>query len=180
MLEIRFLAPEVRVAGRTLSGIAVPFDQAATIRANGGSFRETVRPGAFAACLAAKSDITALADHDATRLLGRTRTGTLRLSETRAGLAFEVDLPETPSGLEFAALGARGELAGCSIGFTIPKGGDAWAGEVRTISAATLDHVAIISGGRPAYDGTTAALRHQGGAQWGAAALRRAAWVAQL
>ena len=78
------------------------------------------------------------------------------------------------------ALAGRGELAGCSIGFRIAKGGEAWEGDKRTLSAVDLHHVAIITGGDPAYGGTTASLRHEAGQQPTAATLRRRAWLASL
>jgi uncharacterized protein len=83
-LELRFVS-EVRVAagGRVLHGLACPFGVAADI---GGMFRETVARGAFAKALASNGDIAALADHDGRALLGRTRSGSLKLSETETGL----------------------------------------------------------------------------------------------
>ena len=81
-----------RVAGRRLAGHAAVFSTPADI---GGRFRETIMPGAFRATLAARSDVVALVDHDATRLLARTASGTLRLSEDARGLAFELDVPAT-------------------------------------------------------------------------------------
>ena len=90
-IEYRFAA-EWRVAGRRLAGHAAVFSTPADI---GGRFRETIMPGAFRATLAARSDVVALVDHDATRLLARTASGTLRLSEDARGLAFELDVPAT-------------------------------------------------------------------------------------
>lgn len=161
-LELRF-APEVRIAtgGRTLYGIACPFGQVASIRGAAGTFSEVVAPGAFAHCLASGADISANADHDGRMLLGRTRTNSLKLTETPAGLAYVLDLPETSAGDDVCALAMRSELAGVSIGFTISKDGEAWdKANTRTLSAITLDHVAICTGIAPAYSATSASLRH--------------------
>jgi HK97 family phage prohead protease len=84
---------ELRAAGRRLEGIAAPFDQVAHV--NG--FDEVIRRGAFAETLADGHDVVALVDHDGGKLLGRTKTGTLRLQEARQGLMFDLDVPQTPA-----------------------------------------------------------------------------------
>lgn len=102
----RRAAQEVRASGRKLTGYVARFDSEARI----GSFTEVIRRGAFRASLDSGADILALADHDPTRVLGRTKTGTLELREDDNGLAFSLALPDTQVGRDLAALAERGDL----------------------------------------------------------------------
>ena len=54
----------------------------------------------------------ALFNHERGALLGRTCSGTLRLSEDGTGLRYEIDLPDTTVGRDVAALLERGDLTG--------------------------------------------------------------------
>lgn len=143
---------ELRTAGRRLEGYAALFGSEARL----GSFVETIAPGAFRSALA--GDVLALLDHDAGKVLGRTRSGTLRLSEDSRGLAFSLDLPETQSGRDVLALAERGDLGGMSFGFTVPKGGETWAGERRTLKTIDLKEISVVSAW-PAYPDTEVAVR---------------------
>ena len=144
----------VTASGRKLTGYIARFDTEARI----GSFTETIKPGAFRASIASGCDILALADHDAGKVLGRTRSGTLELREDNDGLAFALKLPDTQAGRDLAALAERGDLGGCSFGFTVPKGGDHWTGDRRELRAVELHEVSIVQSW-PAYEGTEVALR---------------------
>lgn len=148
---------EVRANGRRLEGYAATFGSEARM----GAFVETIAPGAFRSALA--GDVLALLDHDAGKVLGRTRSGTLRLSEDSRGLAFSLDLPETQAGRDALALAERGDLGGMSFGFTVPKGGERWAGERRTLLSVGLKEISVVSAW-PAYPDTSLALRARAGA----------------
>jgi len=124
-----------------------------------GGFRERIAPGAFSKALA--GDVLALLDHDPGKVLGRTRSGSLRLTEDAKGLAFSLDLPDTQAGRDVLALAERKDLGGMSFGFTIPKGGESWSGNVRTLSKVNLAEISIVSAW-PAYPDTTLALRGRG------------------
>ena len=50
--------------------------------------------------------------HDPSRLLARTKSGTLRLEEDSKGLRFELDLPDTTEGRDLLALAERGDIGG--------------------------------------------------------------------
>ena len=150
-LERRF-ATELRATGRKVEGYAATFDN----EANLGSFRERIEPGAFRGSLS--GDILALLDHDAGKVLGRTRSGTLRLSEDARGLSFSLDLPETQAGRDVLALAERGDLGGMSFGFTVPDGGENWNGDTRTLRSVNLMEISVVSAW-PAYEGTEVALR---------------------
>jgi HK97 family phage prohead protease len=158
-LEFRF-ATELRIiAGRRLGGYAAVFGVSADI---GGRFKETIRPGAFRATLAAGADVVLLVDHDPARLLARTASGTLRLSEDPKGLAFEADVPRTQLGNDMLALAERRDLGGMSIGFRVAAGGDAWPSpDTRELRAVQLAEISIAQAW-PAYPDTTIALRSRG------------------
>src|SRR5690606_33706041 len=139
----------VTASGRRLTGYIARFD----IEARIGSFTETIRRGAFRAALESGRDILALADHDESRVLGRTKSGTLELREDDTGLAFSLTLPDTQAGRDIAVLAARGEIGGASFGFVVPKDGDSWNGNSRELREVDLREVSIVQAW-PAYEGT--------------------------
>ena len=143
---------ELRASGRKLEGYAALFGSEARI----GSFTETIAPGAFRSALT--GDVLALLDHDQGKVLGRTRSGTLRLSEDTRGLSFSLDLPDTAAGRDVLALAERNDLGGMSFGFTVPKGGDSWSGERRTLRTIGLKEISVVQSW-PAYPDTELALR---------------------
>lgn len=154
-IEKRFAATGLTASGRKLTGIAAPFG----VETRVGGQRERIAPGAFAATLRdTAQDKLALVDHQPNRVLARTKSGTLRLSETAEGLAFEIDLPDTPTAAEVRGLAEAGSLGGVSIGFRVRPGGEAMVGGVRELRALDLVEVSIVSS-FPAYPGTSANLR---------------------
>lgn len=148
------ISGEVRSQGRTLAGYALVYGSEARINGH----RETIAPGAIRATLGSNPDILALVDHDAGKVLGRTRSGTLRLSEDSRGLAFEIDLPETTAARDVLALVERGDAGGMSFGFSVPKGGDEWDGTSRTLRAIHLHEISVVTS-FPAYAATTVEAR---------------------
>jgi len=151
--ERRSLAVEIRAKGRTLEGYAATFNKPAEI---GGRFVETIAPGAFAASLRDQGDILALVDHDPSRVLARTRSGTLRLAEDTRGLAFTLDIPDTSAGRDVLALAERGDLGGMSFGFTaLDEHRD---GNVRELRGVELHEISVVLAW-PAYDGTVVHAR---------------------
>lgn len=145
------------VSGNTLSGHAAVFGQLAQIR--GGW--EAIAPGAFDEVLARQDDVVALRDHDPTKLLGRTASGTLRLGTDDDGLVFEVDLPDTAYAHDVRELVARGDLRGASFGF-LPGKDELGSGpdgrQLRTHTAVKrLLDVSVVA--LPAYEGTDVTLR---------------------
>jgi len=155
-VERRASAVELRASGRRLEGYAAVFGSEAKI----GRVRETIAPGAFAESLA--GDVLALMDHDPGKVLGRTRSQSLRLAEDAKGLHFELDLPDTQAGADVLALATRGDLGGMSFGFHVPAGGEQWQGERRTLKRVQLREISVISAW-PAYPDTTVALRAMAG-----------------
>lgn len=150
--ERRAFASEFRAKGRRLEGYAATFGTEARI----GDFTETIAPGAFGASIGTAKDILALVDHDAARVLARTRSGTLRLSEDSHGLHFDLDVPNTSAGNDVLALAERNDLGGMSFAFTAQD--EDWRGERRTLKAVTLHEVSVVAAW-PAYDGTVVHAR---------------------
>lgn len=156
-IERRAAAAEIRAAGRRLEGYAATFGAEARI----GSFVETIAAGAFAATLADRHDVLGLVDHDPGRVLGRTRSGTLRLAEDVRGLIFSLDVPETTAGRDVLALAERGDLGGMSFAFKVRPDGERWSGNRRELRSLDLAEVSVILAW-PAYPDTTVAARNRG------------------
>lgn len=158
-LEKRSLTatPEVRAADgvKVARGYAALFNNATDI---GGYFSEVIAPGAFAETLKT-ADVRALIDHDSGRVIGRSGSGTLRLSEDERGLSVEIDLPDTSDGRDLAVQLERGDISGMSFGFRVTH--DEWdetgAMPVRTIHAVELFEVSAVA--FPAYPETELAMR---------------------
>lgn len=154
----RRAATSLRAEGRRLEGLAAPFDSPTTI----GDFQEVIRPGAFRRSLLAGRDILALADHDPSKVLGRTRSGTLRLAETPQGLSFSLDLPETQVGRDLLALAERGDLGGMSFGFNVTD--EAWpSAKVRELREVELVEISVVQA-FPAYSATSVNARSRSNA----------------
>lgn len=139
---------------KRVGGYAVVYGGTADI---GGAFREVFAPGAFAEAI--RGDVVALFGHDHNRVLGRTSSGTLRLSEDATGIAFEIDLPDTSDGRDLGLLVGRGDIAGTSFGFVSVK--ETWdettEPPTRTIHKAQMREISPTA--FPAYGDTSIALR---------------------
>jgi uncharacterized protein len=106
---------EVREDGgkRQLSGYAAVFNKK-SVPLYG--FREVIRPGAFAKTIK-EDDIRLLWNHDHSIVLGRNKSGTLRLSEDDNGLKIEADLPDTQAGRDARESISRGDVSQMSFAF---------------------------------------------------------------
>lgn len=106
---------EIRGDGRTVAGIAVPFDTPTDIHAPDGRYVETFVHGSFTRTIAERGDrVKFIANHNARSLpLGR---ATL-LREDRAGLYAEFKVSQTGHGDEALTLIRDGALDAFSIGF---------------------------------------------------------------
>src|SRR5260221_5828155 len=159
-LERRIQAAELRLVGAKelskIAGHAAKFD---VLSEDLGGFRERIAPGPFAKTIQS-ADIRALFNHDANIVLGRNKAGTLRLSEDSAGLAFEVDAPQTQLVRDMVlAPIQRGDINQCSFGFYTVQ--DKWAkldgNWVRTLLEVELFDVSPVT--YPAYPQTEVAVR---------------------
>jgi Escherichia/Staphylococcus phage prohead protease len=154
MLERRAAAIEFRAAGRQLTGHAAVFD----VEARLPGFTEVLKPGAFAASLRAGGDILALVDHDQTKVIGRTKAGSLHLVEDDRGLAFDINLPNTTPANDVLELVRSGNAGGASFAFSVPKDGETWHGTRRTLRSVNLIEISVVSAW-PAYPETSVVAR---------------------
>ena len=72
------------------------------------------------------SDVRCFLDHDSSKLLGRTKSGTLELNVDDVGLHFRCVLPNTTVGRDALELVKRGDLSQCSFMFTTTEEGTKW------------------------------------------------------
>jgi len=92
-----------------------------------GGFRETLAPGCFNRAIREGQDCRALFNHDPNMILGRTKSGTLRLSADATGLYFVCDLPDTSTGRDVHTMIQRGDVSQCSFSFqVIEPNGQKW------------------------------------------------------
>ncbi|MCC2248852.1 HK97 family phage prohead protease [Virgibacillus sp. AGTR] len=101
---------------RTLTGYAVKWEMKSQVLGLFYKFREQFQKGAFLESLN-DDDQRYLWSHDVSKVLGRTKNGTLRLKEDNIGLRFEVDLPNTTLGNDTYESIKRGDVDGVSFGF---------------------------------------------------------------
>lgn len=147
---------------KTLRGLAAVYDSDSE---DLGGFIERIAPGAFRSSLNSSQDVRAFWNHDSRLLLGRRSNGTLRLTDTNAGLEVEIDLPDTGFARDLGELVRRGDCNQMSFGFTLPGGGcEAWEPHEsnprlkrRTITDLVLHEVSAVS--MPAYPETSLAVR---------------------
>ena len=143
-LEMRFAPASVGGDGNVLTGLAAPFG--VETRATGRP--ERIERGAFAATIADGHDILLLVDHSPSRVLARTRNGSLALEERSDGLWVTATLPDTPTAAEVRGLAAAGTLGGMSIGFAPVE--EAIVRGVRVLRRVALAEVSVIAS-VPAY-----------------------------
>jgi HK97 family phage prohead protease len=122
-----------------------------------GGFIEVIKPGAFKRALKLNQDVRALQDHDSSRVLGRTTSGTLSLIEDAVGLKFKCVLPNTSVGRDAFTLVSRRDVTGCSFAFRVANGGEKWttseSGTIRELTDVDLFDVSPVVT-FPAYSDT--------------------------
>lgn len=82
-------------------------------------FTEYVAPGAARSATQEGADVLALWSHDTSQVLGRTTSGTLRLSEDENGVLAEIDAPSWAG--NYVETVRRGDVRGMSFGFRVLK-----------------------------------------------------------
>jgi HK97 family phage prohead protease len=114
-----------------------------------GAFREVIEPGAFAESIAG-DDIRALWQHDTALVLGRSKAGTLTLSEDERGLRVEIAPPDTQAGRDAVTSIRRGDVDQMSFGMSVLSDGESWREEedgtiVRRVRKAKLWEVSPVT-----------------------------------
>ena len=105
-----------------LVGYAAVFDTEADIA---GMFREVIRKGAFADAIT-RDDIHALDNHDYGRVIGRKKSGTLKIYEDDRGLRVEITPPDTTIARDLMANIAAGNIDQMSFAFSMDGGRQVW------------------------------------------------------
>jgi HK97 family phage prohead protease len=148
----------------TISGYAAVFHRAedpGTQFQLMDNYHERIKPGAFDRALAEKQDVRALFNHDPNHVLGRTTSGTLRLSTDSTGLRYDVDLPNTQTAKDLAESVNRGDVSGSSFAFSVNATGqeiERSEGQTyRNITDANLFDVSVVT--YPAYESATSGMR---------------------
>lgn len=142
--------------GKTLTGL-VPYNSPSC---DLGGWTEIIAPGAFSAALSASADVLCLRDHDASALLGRTKSKTLTLNDSAEGLRFSCKLPNTTQAGDLAESVSRGDLDSNSFGFITLD--DKWVADesgnvIRTLLSVELLEVSPCS--FPAYPSSSVSVR---------------------
>ena len=123
-----------------------------------GGFRELILPGAFTKTIK-DGDIRCLVDHDSSKILGRKKSGTLKLTQDERGLWYECDLPDTSYARDLVVSLDREDVDGSSFGFRAVT--EKWemrdSTPVRILSDVHCFDVSPVT--YPAYLDTTSALR---------------------
>ena len=140
------------VEGKTITGYAALYNSwSQPLMGAKGTFTERIAPGAFDASIAAGASLWFM--HDSKQILANTKSGTLTLESDAQGLKYTAVLGSSERDAGVLDLIARGVVSEMSFGFSVPPGGDSWAGEKRTLNAVNLREISIVEQG--AYKGPT-------------------------
>jgi HK97 family phage major capsid protein/HK97 family phage prohead protease len=120
-----------------------------------GGFIEYLKPGAFRDALKSGKDIKSYWSHNREKVIGSTKAGTLRLTDTPTELQITLDPGSTSWGQDALESVRRGDVSGFSFGF-IPEEED-FDGMARYILKANLLEVSPV--GEPAYPASKAYAR---------------------
>jgi hypothetical protein len=163
LFERRFLPSEfeVRTAGDklTIEGYALKWN----VRSgNLGGFKERVAEGATNKTIK-EGDIRALQNHDPNLILGRTKSGTLKLANDETGTHYEIDGDLRQSYVRDLAIAMeRGDVTQSSFGFrVVGPDGDSWDEDedgniLRTLKEIQLFDVSPVT--YPAYEDSTSGV----------------------
>lgn len=140
---------------RYIVGYALRFNSESE---NLGGFIETIEPTALDG--ADMSDVRALFNHDASMVLGRSKSGTLKLEVDELGLRYTIEPPDTSFARDLMHSMQRGDIDQSSFGFSLNySDGDEWEYDekrdvyLRTIKKFnTISDVSIVT--YPAYTAT--------------------------
>lgn len=162
--------PSIRAAsegstGRIIEGYASVFNQRSKLIFEWGEvFYEVIEPGFFDDILRSESlNCIATVNHRRDLMLGRTKSGSLRLTADDKGLKYEIDVPETQLGKDTLYQVERGDFFESSFIFTVQAANVRWDKTpegipIRYLSKADdLFDISIVTDG--AYANTNIAAR---------------------
>jgi HK97 family phage prohead protease len=130
------------VEGRTIVGVALPYNREAQVADWDFVGTEIFRPGAFRRSLAQRGPKTKLLLAHDTKALP---LGTPELLEERPdGLHLRALIADTAAGRDVLALAREGHELGLSVGFSLPEGGARYTGaDHREVLEARLHEISV-------------------------------------
>ncbi len=141
-----------------IEGHAAVFDSWSETLGGIFPFKEKVKRGAFMESLE-NDDIRALWNHDSNYVLGRNKSGTLKLEEDTRGLKVKINPPDTQWARDLRTSIERGDIDQMSFGFTVEE--DEWRYEdgvdIRELRKVKLFDVSPVT--FPAYSATDVGVR---------------------
>jgi uncharacterized protein len=144
---------------QTIKGYAAVFNKESRILGMyDWQFVEVIQPSAFVD--ADMTDIRCLFNHEASLILGRTKSSTLRTGVDAIGLWYECDLPKTTAGNDVTISIERKDIDGSSFQFEVEDDEWNYAGEIPVRS---ITKIKVVYDVAPvtfeAYPDTTVAKR---------------------
>lgn len=100
----------------TLRGTALRYNSSTELFPG---FTEEFAPGAFTEFLASGERVFSAYNHDLNRILGNTKSGTMRITDSRSTLRYEVDPPNSAADIVEGV--ERGDITGLSVRFYDPE-----------------------------------------------------------
>lgn len=123
---------------------------------------ERIMPTAFDRAVK-EDDVRALFNHDPSKILGRTKSGTLTLRVESDGLHYETEPADTSLYTDVREMLGRGDVDGSSFAFTISEGGEEWTiDEERGLDIREIRDVKLYDVGPvtyPAYEAASSGVR---------------------
>lgn len=122
---------------------------------------ERIMPGAFDRAIREGQDVRCMYNHE--HLMGRTKSGTMRMFVDSKGLGYECDMSESSTCKDVAIGIDRGDISGSSFSFVATR--STWLEETRdgkTVWVRQVEECDLFDQGPvdfPAYESTTAAMR---------------------
>lgn len=110
------LGSRVEGDNRVITGYAMKFNQRSKKL---GNYYESIDKHALDGV--DLTDVKCLIDHDYSKILGRTKAGTLTLNVDEVGLRFEVELPNVTYANDLYQSIARQDVNECSFGFIVDE-----------------------------------------------------------
>ena len=138
-LERRAALGEIRVEGRTISGVVMKYGEVSP------SHRERFEPGSLRMADAVHLDL----NHDRERAVAWSPGGGLELRDEDGAMILSAELPPIPAADRALEEIRTGRVTGLSVEFRAQK--ESRVGGVRVIEEALLTGVGIVA--RPSYEG---------------------------